>query len=640
MSTPRLPALLLLSLTVGCGGFNAGKPVDSGEVDADGDGSPAGEDCDDDNAAVYPGAPEVCDGVDNDCNAAVDEADAGLTDGATWYPDADGDGYGSETGGEVACEQPSGAVAEGGDCDDADELVNPGGTEDCSTAADDDCSGSPNDVDAVGCTLWYVDADEDSHGALDAASACLCFPEEEFQSPTADDCDDANPDVSPSEAEVCNDELDNNCDGGWDECRHSRMGPVSERGIELYAQTEDGETGEWLDAGGDITGDGVTDLVVSAPGEGSAGKVFVVASAPSSGTTLTNAADLEVDADVASQMMAGIIVPDATGDGLPDLISFGTTPYDNYAEISVFAGPLSGDVDPGDAAARHDLGMEALTSLSDMAAVDWDGDGEDEAVFLFGIDGQQLEVDDVAGAGSVTEGSTIYDQVERIADINGDGMDELLYGSVDGGAGQAVLWLNDGSGAPSATASSGTVFYQQDEDDLLGASMASAGDVNGDGYGDWLIGAPYHETDEYRQGVVYVFHGAAAPTADNLNDADFELIGKLRNDHAGMGAVGLGDMDGDGHADIAVASTGWDTASYNNAGTVYFAYGPFAGTVGLTDVRGRVEGGHSNGLLGSHMVGNVDLNADGYMDLIMAEATNDTGANDAGAVWLMYGEGL
>src|SRR5262252_3296953 len=113
-------------------------------VDADGDGygasvgirlactAPAGyvadaTDCDDTNPAIHPGANEVCDGVDNNCNGLVDTADPTLdmSTANTYYRDADGDGYGTGTG-TLACDQPTGYVTRGGDCNDADAATHPG----------------------------------------------------------------------------------------------------------------------------------------------------------------------------------------------------------------------------------------------------------------------------------------------------------------------------------------------------------------------------------------------------------------------------------------------------------------------------------------------------------------------------------
>ena len=71
-------------------------------VDADGDGSPAAGDCDDSDAAVNPGATEVCDGIDNDCDGLTDSADDSVTGTSTFYADADGDGYGG-IGGAGVC---------------------------------------------------------------------------------------------------------------------------------------------------------------------------------------------------------------------------------------------------------------------------------------------------------------------------------------------------------------------------------------------------------------------------------------------------------------------------------------------------------------------------------------------------------
>lgn len=85
--------------------------------DLDGDGSPADEDCDDEDSYSYPGADEYCDGVDNDCDEEIDEDPV---DGSTWYPDNDGDGYGNPDGAIQACDQPSGYVDNSSDCDDSD----------------------------------------------------------------------------------------------------------------------------------------------------------------------------------------------------------------------------------------------------------------------------------------------------------------------------------------------------------------------------------------------------------------------------------------------------------------------------------------------------------------------------------------
>ena len=131
--------------------------------DADGDGWTVDEDCDDNNAAIYPGAPELCDDLDNDCDSIPDED-----------INSDGDGDGS-----TPCD---------GDCDDADPDVSPDATELCN-GEDDDCDGEVDE-----------DFDEDGDGTMTCGG----------------DCDDANPDISPVATEEC-DGIDNDCDGSVDE---------------------------------------------------------------------------------------------------------------------------------------------------------------------------------------------------------------------------------------------------------------------------------------------------------------------------------------------------------------------------------------------------------------------------------------
>jgi hypothetical protein len=114
--------------------------------DEDGDGAlsiaAGGEDCDDTRADVAPGAPEVCDGVDGDCNGLVDDV-AVLP---LWYLDADADGYGSETTSRAQCDAPGPEwTSAAGDCDDADVTVGPDAVEGCD-AVDNNCNGSVDEL--------------------------------------------------------------------------------------------------------------------------------------------------------------------------------------------------------------------------------------------------------------------------------------------------------------------------------------------------------------------------------------------------------------------------------------------------------------------------------------------------------------
>ncbi|MBK7756118.1 MAG: putative metal-binding motif-containing protein [Deltaproteobacteria bacterium] len=185
----RLATLTILALTLAACkddgppvSETALPPTDSGSaVDNDGDGVPADEDCDDDDASVNPSAQELCDGLDNNCDGQADE---GVL--LSWYADGDGDGYGAGEPIE-ACAAPEGHVAVAEDCDDARADINP-------AAAETDCA-DPTDYNCDGSTGF---ADNDGDGF-----------------PACEDCDDADGAVNPDGVEVC-DGLDNNCDGRTD----------------------------------------------------------------------------------------------------------------------------------------------------------------------------------------------------------------------------------------------------------------------------------------------------------------------------------------------------------------------------------------------------------------------------------------
>lgn len=167
-STVTVPGLAL-ALTAECRGDEAatltvelrdadGLYVDEGtislavrcDVDGDGDGvDPRDGDCDDADADVFPGAVEVCDGNDDDCDGTTDGP--GSADAATWYADGDLDGYGNAAAPTVDCAAPAGFVADNTDCDDASAAAFPGAAESCADA-DLDCDGAtwPDDTGVDG----------------------------------------------------------------------------------------------------------------------------------------------------------------------------------------------------------------------------------------------------------------------------------------------------------------------------------------------------------------------------------------------------------------------------------------------------------------------------------------------------------
>jgi hypothetical protein len=189
--------------------------------DADGDGhgdpdiavtacvAPSGfgttdDDCDDNDLQIHPGAPERCNGIDDDCDGDIDPF-------ATWYVDHDGDGWGIGT---RSCDTPPASTAiVGGDCNDADDQTHPGADEICN-GRDDDCD-ETEDEDAVNAPVWYLDVDGDDDG--DAASEyTACEPLNVGDVTVGTDCDDTDNDVNPNAQETC-DGIDNDCNGMVDD---------------------------------------------------------------------------------------------------------------------------------------------------------------------------------------------------------------------------------------------------------------------------------------------------------------------------------------------------------------------------------------------------------------------------------------
>ena len=171
----------------------ADRDCDCLEADLDGDGygtvaACPDPDCDDTDPYVFPGAPEICNGIDDNCDGVADE------------------GYDGDADGVSTC---------AGDCDDNNAAIFPGNPEVCDTL-DNDCNGVIDDgLNIPGCTLYYLDQDGDGYGQ-DAFYQCACEADADYSTELSGDCDDGDIDIYPGALEIC-DLVDNDCDGSVDE---------------------------------------------------------------------------------------------------------------------------------------------------------------------------------------------------------------------------------------------------------------------------------------------------------------------------------------------------------------------------------------------------------------------------------------
>jgi large repetitive protein len=149
-----------------------------------------GTDCDDTEVLVHPGATEICNGRDDDCDGIIDESSA--IDATPWHLDADGDGFGDPDVRVETCNPPLGFVADSGDCDDSRPSVHPGASEICD-GIDNDCDDYIDDSSAKDAVTWYRDQDGDQHGAA-GTGIVRCEQPSGFVS-SDDDCDDHHADL-------------------------------------------------------------------------------------------------------------------------------------------------------------------------------------------------------------------------------------------------------------------------------------------------------------------------------------------------------------------------------------------------------------------------------------------------------------
>lgn len=612
------------------------------------------DDCDDADAAISPDADEDCDnGVDDDCDGDVDEDESG----ELAYLDVDGDGWGSDDDPIPACSAPDFGVAfVGGDCDDADPNVYPGAFEYCD-GVDNDCDG---EVDTDGESQWYRDEDGDGYGAVAFSIDGCDAPAGGVASPG--DCDDADPSISPGAVEVCENDVDEDCDSVDSSCDPWGAHGLGESDAALHCGDDDAQTGISVASAGDTSGDGTTDLWVGArkAGADKAGRIALVQGVGLATGRLDDLAIASLTGRSANAYAGDSILNpgDLNGDGYPEV--WVGAYYDENEDgqrngaASLMLGPFVGEESLLDADARWTGEVLGEAASRIASGSDLDGDGLSDLVV-----GAPFEWSEAPFAGAAyvllgepppgdtslreanikllgaDEGGQLGARVSMIGDTDGDGLQELGLNDYHYAAGGVITGAVLVVGALPAegvwlAADVASVIPGDSADMGLGAGISPMGDVNGDGYEDIAVGASDDSEGAPEAGAVFVLEGPLGGVS-SIADATAKWMGTVSRQNTAPVAGGQ-DMDGDGWLDLAVG--GWYGES-TYPGAVYIIRGPFeAGTYSLADADATFMGELIGDEAGRALVMLPDASGDGRADLLIGAPGVEDGC---GAAYLVVG---
>ena len=409
-----------------------------------------------------------------------------------------------------------------------------------------------------------------------------------------------------------------------------------------------------LDTAGDVNGDGYVDIIVGSDLYDVPGNLYVeegvafIFHGSASGVEAMPAVTLTVGQDYADFGRSVAGAGDINGDGYADVV-VGAPVYDapanNEGAVFVYYGSASG-ISATPAITLQGALPNISLGRSVAGAGDVNGDGyADIIVAADGYDnGEENE-----GAAFVYHGSatglvatpaitlenniteTQLRAVDGAGDVNGDGYADVVIGSGLYDTNNGIVYVHHGSSA-GVLSTPAITLQSVIAGGRFGISLAGAGDVNGDGYADVVIGADQYANSEDLEGAIFVYHGSATGiSATPAITVETNMAGSW----LGNSVAGAGDVNGDGYADVIAGARVYDLP-YTDAG-VAFVYRGSAG--GIDPTTATALSGVSGIQYGYRVAGAGDVNGDGYADVMVAQDYYSNGQSREGAVYIYHGGG-